>query len=296
MHKIIFAIVTSYLLTSCSNAVNYHHSERFGVMTLETKSTDPEQPAQASIGMKTRTIVVAPGKKNTIAGVRAGGDLGESTSVISDFNLDRTQRGFTSETVIRSAFLTGEAAKLAPTSTFTAVTGLGYGDLTDAAVEQKELLELLWGNLETLANAGDTRAAGYRSDLEQLAEKYLSAKLITQVNGTTHYEKNNKIVEASSLSVTNKVGTSSFLAAIELESQLRSAQAKNGEVQKEAALLTYCPSFAASCASATAMDQVALGKVRDSSAEVKEQLRVLYNEFGSSHLIDSFVAYIVSKL
>jgi hypothetical protein len=122
--KILTVITCLSSLTACSNAISYHHSERSSI-ALEARSTDPQQPIQGIIGVKTRTIVVAPGISvpTTVPGMS---DNGEATSLISDFKIDRVPNALSlfDSTVIRSAFITGDAAKVATKAVTTAISGI----------------------------------------------------------------------------------------------------------------------------------------------------------------------------
>jgi len=109
-----------------------YHAEQFSI-TLETKTTDPQQPLQGNIGVKTRTVIVAPEKKGSNTPPLT--DLGEAASVISGFSLGRKESGVFEKTDINSALITG-----------------------NAAVDNFQLMHQIYDNLKTVKDS-DTEAA-----------------------------------------------------------------------------------------------------------------------------------------
>jgi hypothetical protein len=97
-------IAMTVCLAGCSNAISYHHSERSSI-ALEARTTDPQQPLQGIIGVKTRTIIVAPGMTQQASQANIAGN-GESTSLISDFKFERdpNEWWWFGSTVIQSAY------------------------------------------------------------------------------------------------------------------------------------------------------------------------------------------------
>lgn len=113
IYSLSVSIIFSIIITGCSNAVSYHHSERNSI-ALEFRTTEPQQPLQGNIGVKTRTALVTPGLNNIAdqTNTKKSGP-GESLSVISDFSFKREKvDGFSfGKTTIKSAFITGIPAK-----------------------------------------------------------------------------------------------------------------------------------------------------------------------------------------
>lgn len=167
-------LTTVSLLAGCSNAVSYHHSERNSI-ALEGRTTDPQQPVQGVIGVKTRTILVTPKTE----------DGNDSLSVVSDFKLkreDNTDSWFNT-TRVTSAFLTGDAAVHAPATTIAAVSGLGHGAIGDSSVKQVILMESIYQMLTTFTD--DEIASNHVKALDHLA-----TKLPPKLNENTYYTIN----------------------------------------------------------------------------------------------------------
>lgn len=51
------------LISGCANAISYHHSERVS-LAVEARAADPVSPVQGTLGVRSRTLVVSPGKDN----------------------------------------------------------------------------------------------------------------------------------------------------------------------------------------------------------------------------------------
>ena len=164
-------LTTVVLLAGCSNAVSYHHSERNSI-ALEGRTTDPQQPVQGVIGVKTRTILVTPKTE----------DGNDSLSVVSDFKLNRESNkdSWFNTTRVTSAFLTGEAAAHAPATTIAAVSGLGHGAIGDSSVKQVILMESIYQMLTTITD--DEIANNHVKALDNLA-----TKLPPKLNEHTYY-------------------------------------------------------------------------------------------------------------
>lgn len=154
MRTLVLVGSISALASACST-VAYHHSERLS-LALEAKQTDPAQPLHGNLGLKTRTVLVAPEGTN-----------GDAANVVSDFKLRRTPEGFFGRTQINSAFLTGAAAAAAPPTTAAVMGGLASTAVgTDASVRQKLLVRNVYQTLHAL---GEPAAAAHAARLDRLA-------------------------------------------------------------------------------------------------------------------------------
>ncbi|MDO6642132.1 hypothetical protein Q4557_19480 [Shewanella sp. 5_MG-2023] len=145
-------------LVGCSNAVTYHHSERNSI-AIESRTTDPQQPLQGTIGVKTRTVVVTP-KNNK--------STGNATSVVSDFKLSRESSDDWYKfgtTTINSSFMTGQAAIDASTDTVLAVKDLASGSLGELNARRKMLINNIYSTLSTVQ---DKKALSISADLDKL--------------------------------------------------------------------------------------------------------------------------------
>ena len=286
--RMLFLFISLSLLAGCMNAVTYHHSERLSIATIESKATDVQQPLQGNVGLKYRTILVAPGKKQATAGVTS--DLGESTSVISDFNLIRKPNGLSSTTTITSAFITGDAAIAAPAATAAAISGVGSSGPSDTAVDRAELLRQIMRSLEGLKNDGDKVAKNHIADLDHLAGalKDLTSDIASRqyydLSGTT-ISSNNSLVGKYDFSNT----TPRFIDAINYEADLRGQLSRIEKI--EADFTRY--KLAGVGSSLTVSDMKA---IKTRKKEIREELRQFFNRVGSSALIDSATSYITAHL
>tara|TARA_R110002072_G_scaffold5527_2_gene35299 strand:+ start:4199 stop:4546 length:348 start_codon:yes stop_codon:yes gene_type:complete len=113
------------VVTGCANSVNYYHSERFS-LTMEAKASDPQAPVQGNLGIKTRTVLVTPGKNSHGYAALPGTGPGDSVSVVSYFDLDRDPDDASSAatTTIKSAFITGSAAKKVTANAMKSIAGV----------------------------------------------------------------------------------------------------------------------------------------------------------------------------
>lgn len=181
-YRIVPLVLLAGVTLGCANAANYHHAERTSI-SLEAKPDDPSQPIQGNVGLKTRTILVAPGIEGGFGvdpdlfdSSSSDANLGDSVSVISDFNLERTPGklgtlDWYGKTHVRGAFLTGEAADVAPAETALTLSGLGHGPLSDASVQRNSALDLVYNLLRTMSSGGDEVATGHVAALDALSKK-----------------------------------------------------------------------------------------------------------------------------
>ena len=177
IHLVLISLFAMTHLAGCSNAVTYHHSERNSI-ALETRATDPQQPVQGNIGIKTRTIVVTP---------KMDKQSGKSTNVVSDFELKRKPNESWYKfgtTEISSTFMTGKAATLASTQSILAVKGgLGSGALGPLNVHKKMILQNMYDTLDELTE--DKSAVKLKKRLDNLH------KLLPDVSKMTFYHLTN---------------------------------------------------------------------------------------------------------
>ena len=121
LYKIFVGIVFPVFLFGCANAISYHHSERNSI-ALEFRTTEPQQPLQGNVGVKTRTVLISPGMQDN-------DNNGKSLSVVSDFNFKRESDPDSNfgKTIIKSSFITGEAAKIVTKESVEALSGTSDG-------------------------------------------------------------------------------------------------------------------------------------------------------------------------
>jgi hypothetical protein len=286
-----FAIVW---LAGCSNAVNYHHSERNSI-ALEVRTTDPQQPLQGVIGIKTRTIVVAPGLKGSSdkeAQTKGDGkDNGESTSVISDFNLQRKESiGFWAfgSTSIQSAFITGDAAKAAPAGTVKALSGLGFEGAGDSAIFKKNVLANIYYFLDS-NQATDEKAKKYIVQLDKLLE--LLPK--NYVNNTYYaMSVSGKVLEKRDTSNYAPL-SKAFLEVLNYEDDLILDSIISLEKMEADRSIKYKASAADSATDITAADLIMLqGELK----RLKEERRAFFDMIANHSVIDQAAAYMTSYL
>ncbi|NQY62146.1 MAG: hypothetical protein HRT38_00265 [Alteromonadaceae bacterium] len=281
--KIITLSLSILWLAGCSNAVSYHHSERSSI-ALEVRATDPQQPVQGIVGVKTRTILVAPGIKDSEAE-----NNGESTSVISDFKLKREANenffGFGS-TIIQSAFITGDAAKNAPPSTAKALSGLGVDGAGDSAIFKRIILVNIYSFLEE-KKAKDAKAQEY---LDQL-DKLLTLLPNNYVNNTYYSLSGNVLQKKNPASYTVK--TQGFLEVLNYEQVLVSGSISKLEKMETNRSIKYKASPAGLATDINAADFTMLqGELKRLRAEKKD----FFNMIGSHNVIYMAAAYMTSFL
>ncbi|WP_394388876.1 hypothetical protein [Shewanella woodyi] len=185
-------------LSGCSNAVTYHHSERNSI-ALETRATDPQQPVQGTIGIKTRTIVVTPKVDKT---------GGKSTNVVSDFELKRKPNESWYKfgtTEISSSFMTGQAAVNATPNSILAVNGLASNSLGEFNVRKKSIVQSIYQTLGAMKEDEKAKSLSKRlDDLSKLLPDVSKMKfysLTRDANGNAKDIKDNKV---ASLPITFK--------------------------------------------------------------------------------------------
>ena len=290
MKTLVMTILAGCLLSSCMNAVTYHHSERLSIATVESKAADVQQPVQGNIGLKYRTILVAPGKKQSTAGVTT--DLGESTSVVSDFNLVRKPNGMSSTTTITSAFMTGAAAEAAPASSAAAISGVGYDGPSDVAVDRAALLRNILKSLKTLQGEGDKSAERHIKDLDHLAGAMkdltsgISSREYYDLSGTTVTDNTGP---ASQFDFATKTPT--FLDAVNYENMLRGQIARIQSIESN--WRTYQYQRNGTTNPVTLTDLAVFLKRKK---EIQEEHRQFFNRIGSSYLIDNATSYVTARL
>jgi len=284
MLKKLITLVGILLLAGCSNAVSYHHSERSSI-ALEVKATDPQQPVQGIIGVKTRTIIVAPGVKGADASI----ENGESTSVISDFTLKRKANenffGFGS-TSIQSAFITGEAAKNAPPSTAKALSGLGIEGAGDSAVFKRNIMSNVYRFLES-TQADDAKAKEYLAQLDKLVNLLPD----NYVNNTYYSLVGKELSEKDP--ATYQVKPQGFLEVINYEKVLVSGSIATLEQMKTDRSIQYKTKAAAK---ATDINSAELTMLEGELKRLKAERKLFFDLVGNHSAIDTAAAYMTSLL
>lgn len=279
--QIILSLVVLWL-AGCSNAVSYHHSERSSI-ALEVRATDPQQPLQGIIGVKTRTIVVAPGMK----GSSDKKNEGESTSVISDFNLQRKESddffGFGS-TEIQSAFITGEAAVLAPVSTIKALGGVDSAG--DSVIFKQNVLANIYKFLVS-NQATDEKSKEYITQLDKLL-----ALLPKNYINNTYYSMSGNVLEKKDTSG-YLVKPQPFLEVLNYEQVLVSGSIAELEKMEADRSIKYKAGPAASAADINKAD---LAMLQGELKRLKEERRAFIDMIGSHSVIDKAAAYMTSYL
>ena len=292
--KQIISLLVILWLAGCSNAVSYHHSERSSI-ALEVRTTDPQQPLQGIIGVKTRTIVVAPGMKGSSdkqaesTGDDKSESKGESTSVISDFNLQRKKSedffGFGS-TEIQSAFITGAAAINAPASTVKALSGVGIDGAGDSAIFKQNVLANIYKFL--VANkATDKKSKEYLTQMDGLI-----ALLPKDYVNNTYYSMSGKILEKKDTSG-YLAKPDPFLEVLNYEQVLVSGSIAELEKMEADRSIKYKASPAASAADINKAD---LTMLQGELKRLKEERRAFFDTIGSHSVIDKAAAYMISYL
>jgi hypothetical protein len=272
--------------------VNYHHSERNSI-ALEVRTTDPQQPLQGVIGIKTRTIVVAPGLKGSSdkeAQTKGDGkDNGESTSVISDFNLQRKESiGFWAfgSTSIQSAFITGDAAKAAPAGTVKALSGLGFEGAGDSAIFKQNVLANIYKFLVHMKKI-DEKSKVYLEQLDGLL-----ALLPKNYLNNTYYSMSGKVLEKKDTTA-YPVKPEPFLEVLNYEQVLVSGSIAELEKMEADRSIKYKASAAGSATDITASDLIMLqGELK----RLKAERRAFFDMIGNHSVIDQAAAYMTSYL
>lgn len=272
-------------LTACSNAVTYHHSERSSI-ALEARSTDPQQPLQGNIGVKTRTIVVTPGIQNnpTLAGFSA---TGESTSVISDFKLDRDPKGVWQfgSTKIQSAFITGEAAKHAPANSAAALGGLGIDAIGDEATFKREVMKDIYRQLDNI-KAKDAKAQEHIERLDALA-----ALLPEDYKTVIYYSLSGGVLQQKDMAA-YRPKPSKFLEVINYEETLLSTSINNLKEMVNDRTVKY-KTTGNPAADITSQD---LKTLLDEQKRLEQARQSFFNLIGNHNAIDMAAAYAISSL
>ncbi|MFT6920998.1 MAG: hypothetical protein ACJA2G_003654 [Cognaticolwellia sp.] len=278
-------------LASCSNAVSYHHSERSSI-ALELRTSDPQQPIQGIIGVKTRTIVVAPGVGPNVGPNDEGislSDKGESTSVISDFKLKRSPSddffGF-GTTTVQSAFITGDAAKNAPSSTSNALSGIGIASASDQATLQRNVMENIYRFL-SLRNANDAVAKQHIDRLNKLA-KLLPDNYASKI----YYDiSSNVLIKQDNSGYTPK--KDGFLEVLQYEKSFLGGSITSIETMEIDRTIKF---KASSGAAATNITMADLTLLKSELKRLQDEKRTFFDLIGNHNAIDSAAAYMVSKL
>lgn len=269
-YNVFILLLFPFVLSGCGNAITYHHSERNSI-ALETKATEPQQPVQGNIGVKTRTVVVSPKiEKNS---------NGESSSFISDFRfkrIDDENNIIFNKTIIKSAFITGDAAKSSPTESAKALSGLGYGAINDVSALNNSLLTKIYENLVS------------RKTDDKIAEKYVQQldelfKLIPKnVSESIYYEIDNKeLKEKKGDDLRN-----AFWGVLDYD-QLLSSSLKNIDDTLKRNINKF---------NGKEIGEEQVKVILSEQKRLKEERDNYFSLIGNSHVIDAAVAYVTSYL
>lgn len=273
--QILIILTILVVLGGCSNAVSYHHSERNSI-ALEARTTDPQQPVQGVIGVKTRTILVTP--KNQ--------DGSESLSVVSDFKLKRAPNtdSWFNTTRVTSAFITGDAAVKAPATTIAAVSGLGYGAIGDSTVKQEILMESIYQMLKKMPD--DEIAKNHMKALDSLA-----LKIPPKLNENTYYIINTAAKELSKKD-TSALGASvdNFNKVMEY-SRLLNASISSIETMVKTRDVQFKDHGTSSIIDEKMLNHFVLEKER-----LLKERSEFFNKIGNSAVIDAASQYALSFL
>ncbi len=274
-------------LGGCSNAISYHHAERVGI-SLEAKTSEPQQPLQGTVGLRTRTVVVAPGinsadpnakaqaTSNTASGNAQSAEVGDSTSVISDFSLNRSESGVWGSTRIRSAFITGEAAIKAPVGSAVALAGFGARPISDLAVYEAGTHRAIYEQLKAMADEGVEEAAGHVAALDALSS------MLPDITNNKYYVLSGNDLQDSQL----QLAQNNFQDVLTYEKALRSTQSSIQAWEKiPGATLNGHPT--------SRNDLVAIDHDKK---QVEAERLEFAKRIGSSAVIDSAANYLVSTL
>ncbi len=285
--KIIFCFFVVVNLVACSNAVTYHHSERTG-LSLEARSTDPQQPLQGTFGLKTRTILVTPGKKtksgNDTSGTGNGNGegksqtLGEALSVISDFKLKRESEGVWGRTTIKSAFITGEAAVIAPAESAKALSGLGIGDIGDLTQSKAQTLRKVYEQIKAMANGEDKTAQAHLKHMDGLS------KMLPDITKNTYY-----FIEGENLKKTLGKDVSfsgDFLGVLNYEIEIRQTITSISRVENDRKYKV----------DNKIIEPAAMAVILQDKKRAEKERADYFATIGNSHVIDAAAAYVISVL
>tara|TARA_B100000614_G_scaffold262547_1_gene296756 strand:- start:1880 stop:2743 length:864 start_codon:yes stop_codon:yes gene_type:complete len=287
MKKIIILCFLAILTAAgCSNAITYYHAERASI-ALEAKTTDPQQPVQGNIGIKSRTVLVAPGKKGsrpfwykapkTPDGKSA--ELGEATSVISDFKLTREKSGVFGKTDINSSFITGDAAVAAPPESSKAISGLGFGPVSNVTVNDINLLSKIYDQLTTLKTEEKSVEAGRQAALLDELGKFIPQDASTK----TYYvaRSSNKDLTARTTTFSKDFkGALSYIRII-----LTSLQSL--KIMEENRAVTY---------EGNTISPTEYKDLMQRKSELEMEKNNFYATIGNSNIIDSAAAFVTSRL
>ncbi|WP_065187850.1 hypothetical protein [Shewanella woodyi] len=260
-------------LSGCSNAVTYHHSERNSI-ALETRATDPQQPVQGTIGIKTRTIVVTPKVEKTD---------GKSTNVVSDFELKRKPNESWYKfgtTEISSSFMTGQAAVNATPNSILAVNGLASNSLGEFNVRKKSIVQNIYQTLGAMKE--DEKAKSLSKQLDDLSKllpdvsKMKFYNLTKDANGNATGIKDNKV---ASLPSTFK-GVLRYINDIEDSIIALDEMLVNRSV-------TY---------NGQAIDKAQLASLTEKKASLIKERGIFATTIGNSPVIDAAAGYVLGQL
>lgn len=268
-------------LVGCNNAVTYHHSERTSI-TLEARSTDPQQPIQGNVGVKTRTVVVTPGIEDSSGGFK------ESTSVISDFKIQKDSKGVFQfgHTNIQSAFITGEAAQFAPKGAAEALSGLSVEPIGDVSTIKRNIMKDVFRLLDQIKDddpGAKTHLARLNALAKLLPEKYETLK---------YYEASGKVMSEIDMATYSKK-PQEFLEVIQYEEKLINGSIVELNKMFNDRAVKYQDSSGAAPREITKDE---LKNFKNELKRLQEARNSYFRLIGNHNAIDSAATYIVGKL
>ncbi len=294
-------------LTGCANAITYHHSERVSI-ALEARSTDPQQPVQGIIGIKTRTVVVSPGVKGAEAeststdkpeqvsksedmGKTKSTALGESASVISDFKLSRETNEFWNfgTTKIKSAFITGEAAKNAPKASTKALSGIGVDAIGDAGTLKRAMMSNIYEQLKLIQDA-DAKAKEHVERLDKLAE--LLPEKYNETGTYYTFSKKKHLLEKRDMTK-YKLSDDKFIQAVEYEKELLIGSIQSLKFMVDDRTAKYKED---SAGVAIDISKEKIEELKKEQKRLSEARKTFFNLIGNHDAIDMAATYAISSL
>lgn len=272
------AVLSLVLLQACANAVTYHHSERLSVAALEAKATDASQPVQGNVGAKIRTVLVTP----SAGGI---GATGEAMNVISDFSMARKKGGSAvfGKTYIKSAFITGKAAKEAPTESAAVIGGanIGADPLGVLATERWKLLGSAYEMLQTLGGTS-AEAMAHLLRLDALARQLPDENVLASIQ---HYPMADldPLVRKTESGI--KLEGAGFVRVLDYELKLRNAESgMRGMLERRDQAVKV---------DGKELDSAALALLVEDLTRVQQRRREFASSVGSSAALKEALDYLI---
>lgn len=272
---LVFLIPILLSVNACSNAIAFHQSERNSI-ALEVRTTDPQQPVQGVIGIKNRTIVVAPGLNDvSLAGFTSSGD---ATSVVSDFYFNR-EPGTNSfgKTTVRSAFITGAAAASSPNSSIEALSGIGAGPLDDIGTVRLQTLGTIVNQLQLMDSGGDATATGHLAAIDVLADE-----MPNDLDSRTYYD----LTGGDLIEIVTFPRRAGFEGALDYLNMIRGSLSALEDMEQDRAITL----------NGAAIDSSTLQQLQQSKVRIEAERNKFFEDIGNDPAIDMAAAYVISKI